>query len=140
MGLFGIDEKTAVAKYEEGKRAFKEFEEEYKKDPFYDECTEDIFRMSYEILLMGDPKEFAKGLRKNHISPKGSVLNIIQNTAMMCVKDGAGKDVFHRNLLFNPAYDLYNYINDYKLEKQYIKPRLHRKSAELIDMIRSGRA
>ena len=140
MGLFGIDENTARTKHEEGKKAFKEFEKEYKNDPNYDDWTETIFNTAYEILSMGDPKEFAKSLKKNRVTPKVCALNIIQNTAMMYVEDGAGKSVFFQNMLFNSAYNLYNYINDYKLEKKYINSKTHQKSAELIEMIRCGRA
>ena len=115
MGLF----KQKTDYKEKMKKYLTDFMDEYLQNNPKSNDVNDIFSKAMTFLRIHTEKALKKMMEQNHVNAELGMLNILQNMAMTEIKPQDPID-FLKSTRDQPAYTLYNYINDVKLEKGYI--------------------
>ena len=76
-----------------------------------------IFSNAEQMVRGLSEKQISKMMKSNNVNIECGVLNIIQNFAMTELKPKSGVDFLRGD---DYAYDLYNYVNEYKYDNGYI--------------------
>ena len=97
----------------------KEFMLKYIKEfPGPSDVVIPIFSDAEQMIRGLSEKETSKMMNVNGVNAECGALNIIQNFAMTKLEPKSGVDFLKGN--DNDAFDLYNYVNQVKLDKGYI--------------------
>lgn len=100
-----------------------------------DEDGMEIFEEARTLLSTFSEKALLKQIRKYKINADLITLNVIQNVAMVTIKNGNIKDVIAKKGKSRAAIDVYDFINRKKLELHYISPKQFAENTKLINHI-----
>ncbi len=96
----------------------------------------EIFTNAKNLIFSFEEKAIIKQMKKANITSDEMTLNIIQNVAMHAVMEGDIREVIKQGGKTQVSLDIYNFINDTKLNLHYISPLQHEENKKLIDNIK----
>ena len=90
-----------------------------------------IFFFFFLMVRNSSEQEISKTLKKSNLTVESGALNIIQNNALVRIREKSGSDFVlgalstHKDV----AYELYEYINDIKLKKGFISKKQYEENS-----------
>ncbi|MBQ5321583.1 MAG: hypothetical protein J6K88_05980 [Oscillospiraceae bacterium] len=115
MGFFNREKTNYVGEMRE---YIKKFMLKYIKEyPSASDVVIPIFSNAEQMVRGLSEKQISKMMKTNNVNIECGALNIIQNFAMTELEPKSGVDFLRGD---NYAYDLYNYVNEYKYANGYI--------------------
>lgn len=96
----------------------------------------EIFTNAKNLIFSFKEKAIKKQIKKANMTSDEMTLNIIQNIAMRTVMEGDIREVIKQDGKTQVSLDIYNFINDTKLNLHYISPLQHEENKKLIDNIK----
>ena len=114
---------------QEMREILKNYMLQYIKDnPSSGDAVIPIFSDAEVMIRRSSEKQLCKMMKKNHVNAECGVLNILQNFAMVNLSPQPALDYL---LDDNPVLELYNAINELKLQKGYISQRQYEENKML---------